>query len=454
MAWLLTRRHALLGAAALLPLRGRAAPAAPLALHALNRLSYGPRPGELEALAAGFDWEAYVAGQLAVPAAAPPPPTPVRLSDYRRLQGQAPRDEAARAALRDWVQAAQQAAAAARLRPALASDAGLTERLVEFWANHFNVFGGKGPCRVLMADYEARAIRPHVLGRFRDLLGAVTRHPAMLVYLDNAQSRAGALNENHARELMELHTLGVDGGYTQADVQALARVLTGWTVDPRDGAYRFVAGRHDDGAKTWLGRPVSGRGEAQGDAVLDQLARHPRTAQRLAYKLAQFFVADAPDPTLVAATARAFLDSDGDLRATTGALLMHPAARAPAVHGAQFKTPYRFVLSLLRATGQTAPADLRPVQQALRELGQPLFGCVTPDGWKCTRDAWLDPEALARRADLAARWANRWADGMDASCLLATLGDGVSPRTRARLADEAPRWQAALLLGAPDFQNA
>lgn len=449
---MLSRRHLLLGAAVAAPALVRAAADPGLALHALNRLGYGPRPGELAALLPGFDWHDYLARQLQATSPAAPPSRPGLLRDYRRLQQQAQRDEGARAALRELVQTQLLAAADARLRPALAGDDGLQQRLTEFWANHFNVFSGKGPCRVLIADYEASAIRPHVLGRFRDLLGAVTRHPAMLVYLDNAQSRAGALNENHARELMELHTLGVDGGYTQADVQALARVLSGWTLDPRDGGFRFVPRRHDDGAKTWLGLRVPGRGEAEGDWVLDQLARHPRTAQRIAFKLAQFFVADQPDPALVAATAKAFLDSDGDLRVTTRILLAHPAAREPAIRGGQFKTPYRFVLSLLRATGQTAPADWRPLLQALRQLGQPLFGCVTPDGWKCTRETWLDPEALARRAEIAGRLAERAQP--DADALLMTLADGVSARSRALLAAEPARWRAALLLGSPDFQNA
>lgn len=451
---MMNRRQLLLAGAAL-PALARAGSDQGLALHALNRLGYGPRPGELAALAPGFDWRDYLEQQLQPPAAAAPPTRAGLQADYRRLQQQAQRSEADRSALRELVQAEQLAAAAARLRPALASDHGLQERLLEFWFNHFNVFSGKGPCRVLMADYEATALRPHLLGRFRDLLGAVTRHPAMLVYLDNAQSRAGALNENHARELMELHSLGVAGGYTQADVQALARMLSGWTIDPRDGGFRFTPRRHDDGAKQWLGQAVPGRGQAQGEWVLDQLARHPHTAQRIAFKLAQFFVADQPDPALVASTAKAFLASDGDLRVTTRTLLADPAAHAPAVRGGQFKTPYRFALSLLRASGQTDPtnpADLRPLLQALRSLGQPLFGCVTPDGWKCTRETWLDPEALARRAEIAGRLAERAQP--DAEALLATLGDAVSARSRALLAAEPARLRAALLLGSPDFQNA
>jgi uncharacterized protein (DUF1800 family) len=345
---------------------------------------------------------------------------------------------------------------------ALESPNQLEERLVEFWFNHFNVFANKGLCRVLIAPYEAEAIRPLVLGRFRDLLGATARHPAMLFYLDNwlssgegASGRRSGLNENYARELMELHTLGVGAGYTQRDVTELARVLTGWTLDARgSGGFRFDRRRHDEGSKTWLGQTVPGRGQAQGEWVLDQLARHPRTAERIAFKLAQSFVADQPDPALVAATAKAFLASDGDLRVTTRTLLRHPASHAPEVHGGQFKTPYRFVLSLLRAVGHTPDGEegWRPVLQALRGLGQPLFGCVTPDGWKTTRETWLDPEALARRSEIASRLAERLRPAPQD--LLATLGQGVGERTRTAVSGEPPRLQAALLLASPDFQNA
>lgn len=454
-----------------------AAPDAAEALHALNRLGFGPRPGDLNR---GLSWAALLEQQLAGPELpaelqarlavieARQAPLGERLEAYRLAQQRDPGEN--NAERRALVVQAQRDAVEARLVRALESPRQLEERLVAFWFNHFNVFQDKGLCRMMVADYEARAIRPHVWGRFRDLLGAVAKHPAMLFYLDNYLStRAGfqgpggarGLNENYARELMELHTLGVDGGYSQRDVTELARVLTGWTFLPRQGRFVFDARRHDAEPKTWRGQVVPGRGQAQGEWVLDQLARDPRTAQRLAFKLAQFFVADDPPANLVQATAQAYLRSDGDLRATVTALLQHPAARDPAQFGGQFKTPQHWLLSMLRATGATAaaveagPNGWQPFLQALRQLGQPLFGCITPDGTKPTRAAWLDPEALARRAELAARYCQRAQLGAEAaSALLDTLGPAIGPATRTAVVKAVPALQAALILGAPDFQNA
>ncbi|WP_374437726.1 DUF1800 domain-containing protein [Inhella sp.] len=449
-----------------LSLGAQASPAAET-LHACNRLGYGPRPGDL---ARGGSWPELLEQQLQ------PQPLPAALQQrldarpavnlaeraqaFRQLQRQQrAEDEAPR---RELIRQALHEAAEARLLRALESPNQLEERLVDFWFNHFNVFFDKGLCRMLVADYEARAIRPHVFGRFRDLLGAVATHPAMLFYLDNAQStRAGfqgaggsrGLNENYARELMELHTLGVGAGYGQQDVTELARVLTGWTFRPRDLQFMFDPRRHDEDPKTWLGQSVPGRGRAQGEWVLDQLARHPATAQRIAFKLGQHFLADEPPAAAVAAARAAFLASDGDLRATVAALLRHPEARQPALQGAQFKTPQRFVISLLRACAIT-PADWTPTLQALRALGQPLFGCVTPDGYKTVRSAWLDPEALARRAELAARVAQRARLGAEAAeQLLETLGPAIGSAARSAIAQEPPQLRTALILGSPDFQN-
>jgi uncharacterized protein (DUF1800 family) len=460
------RRHllSLLPAAAALPLRARAA--APVdtngsqALHALNRLAYGPRPGDLDAWR-GRRWEEIVEGQLG-PAQPLPESLTARLPTLspigervRAFREAERKKEGAESERRELAIAALREAAGQRLARALWSPNQLEERLVEFWFNHFNVFIGKGPVRVLIADYEARAIRPFVLGRFREMLGATAQHPAMLIYLDNAQSGArgpngGGLNENYARELMELHTLGVDGGYTQRDVTELARVLTGWTLEPSSGEFRFAPRRHDDGAKTWLGEAVPGRGQRQGEWALDRLAEHPATARRIAFKLAQHFVADQPDAALVQHTAAAFSRSGGDLRATTRALLLHPAASSEAVRGQQFKTPYRYVLSLLRACA-AKPEDWTPVVQGLRSLGQPLFGCVTPDGYRVTREAWQDPEALLRRTELAARLAQLVKPEPEA--LLATLGPLLGSATRQTVAAEPERLRAALLLASPDFQN-
>lgn len=469
-------RRTLLAAPALIAWRTSRAQSPELQLHGLNRLGWGPRPGDLER-APG--WAEQVEIQLQPEALTLSPALQTRLDAlsarqrplgelaeaFRETAKQA-RGEDDKSPHRQLVRQTAMDAHEARLLRALESPRQLEERLVDFWFNHFNVFQNKGLCRVLVGDYEAQAIRPHVFGRFRDLLGAVARHPAMLFYLDNWLSAkdgvkvpggagSGGLNENYARELMELHTLGVDGGYSQRDVTELARVLTGWTLAPRRGrGFVFDARRHDEGAKTWMGQRVPGRGQDEGEWVLDQLARHPRTAQRIALKLAQTFVADQPDPGLVQAVAARFLKSDGDLRASVRELLLHPAARAPEQIGAQFKTPQRFVLSMLRATAIT-PEDWQPTIQALRALGQPLYGCITPDGYKPTREAWLDPEALAKRADLAGRLAQRAQLGAEAGDrLLATLGPAIGAATRKALQAEPPRLRAALLLGSPDFQNA
>ncbi|MBV9189843.1 MAG: DUF1800 domain-containing protein, partial [Betaproteobacteria bacterium] len=197
---------------------------------------------------------------------------------------------------------------------ALYSPNQLQEEMTWFWMNHFSVFQQKGPIRALVGDYEEHAIRPNALGRFRDLLGASARHPAMLVFLDNARNGAGRLNENYARELMELHTLGVDGGYTQRDVEALARVLTGWSLDFAGGEpSRFFPKRHDSSNKQFLGTTIRGRGAAELDEALDLLARHPSTARFVSRKLATFFVSDEPSPDLVARMAATFSASDGDI---------------------------------------------------------------------------------------------------------------------------------------------
>ena len=477
-------RRTLLGTAAALPWLPASHAAAPspetLAAHALNRLAWGPRPGDLARVQA-MGWRAYVDEQLQ-PERLPQPEldarlaalhaTPLRdtVNAYRESQRRDPSE--GNTERREQVRQAMGQAVQTWLLPALDSPRQLHAVMTDFWFHHFNVFIAKGFCRVMVGDYLHRAIAPHAMGRFRDLLGATAKHPAMLFYLDNWLSTkaganvrtpgggAGGLNENYARELMELHTLGVDGGYTQADVTELARVLTGWTMAPGRGRrsdsandlFAFDPRRHDDGPKTWLGQRVPGRGQSQGEWALDQLARHPSTARHLATKLALYFVSDAPPADLIQAVADAFLQSDGDLRVTLRALFLHPRFVSPEVVGAKFKTPQRFVVTLLRATGQNGRPELvEPVVQGLRALGQAPFTWPTPDGPKTTRAAWLDPEALARRAEVAGRLAQRV--NPQTSELLATLGEAIGPRTRAAVAAEPPRLQAALLLASPDFQN-
>jgi hypothetical protein len=285
-----------------------------------------------------------------------------------------------------------------------------------FWMNHFNVFQFKANLRAMVGDYEENAIRAHALGRFRDLLGATVRHPAMLRYLDNAQNGANRLNENYARELMELHTLGADGGYTQRDVQELARILTGVgiaitsnapRISPgrqgdyvRTGAFEFNPNRHDYGDKVFLGRAVKGKGLAEVDEVLDRLARHPSTARFISRKLAVFFVSDEPPASLVDQMARAFGKTDGDIAATLRVLFHSPEFVASLGH--KFKDPVHYVISGLRFTYDEQPiANAAPVLAWLNSLGQGLYNRQTPDGYPLTQTNWSGPGQMTARFEVA-----------------------------------------------------
>lgn len=482
--------------------RGHAAPvsaAAPLtaeerAVHALNRLGYGPCPADSAAIASeGVEaWLArFLADQLEPRRLAQPEGLKARLAgldvlglsqaellgryrDATRAAREARREQARGAAsdvaglnaVREQVRPLVSQADVARLSRALQSPAQLEEVLVEFWFNHFNVFAGKGPVGVLIADYEQRAIRPFVLGRFRDMLGATARHPAMLVYLDNAQSVASGfgkgrgLNENYARELMELHTLGVDGGYTQRDVTELARMLTGWGIagrrlpgGGRGDVFEFDPRRHDHGDKIWLGRTVRSAGQAEGEMALDVLATHPATARHLAYQFAQAFVADEPPASLVAKLADSFHATGGDLREFTRTLVRSDEFWSRDAWQAKFKTPYQYLVSSLRALdlGDASLATPQPLLSALRQAGQPLYGAATPDGYKNIAAAWRNPEALTQRVQLATALSRR--SGVSADRLGATLGVILGDATRRTLAAEPVDQRVALLLASPDFMK-
>jgi uncharacterized protein (DUF1800 family) len=298
------------------------------------------------------------------------------------------------------------------------SERQLYEQMVDFWANHFSVFQGKGQTRLYIPAYDRDVIRPHALGRFRDLLGAVATSPAMLFYLDNAQSvadsshrtlggnmrrglarRGRGLNENYARELMELHTLGVDGGYTQQDVVEVARALTGWSINPVEGVFQFRAAAHDADEKTVLGvRLAGGRGIEDGQQVLDILAKHASTARYITRKLAVRFVSDSAPAALVDRCAAVFSASDGDIRKTLSCVVTSPEFFSRASYRAKVKTPFELVVSSLRAVN--AVPDRTPrVSQALTRLGQPIFGRQTPDGWPDTADEWLNAGAMVNRVN-------------------------------------------------------
>ena len=276
----------------------------------------------------------------------------------------------------------------------------LQEVLVDFWFNHFNVDARKGADRFLLTEYERDTIRPLVLGKFRDLLEATAKSPAMLFYLDNWMSGgSGGLNENYGRELMELHTLGVDGGYTQQDVTAVARAFTGWTIDrPRlGGGFRFDPRKHDNGQKVVLGHVIrAGGGERDGEEVLDLLARYPSTARFIATKLIRRFVSDTPPPALVDRVAARFRETDGDLREVTRAILTSPEFFGADATRAKVKTPFEFVVSAARATGADVQ-DARPLARQIADLGMPLYQCQPPTGYKDTADAWVNTGALVGR---------------------------------------------------------
>jgi uncharacterized protein (DUF1800 family) len=454
--------------------------------HVLNRLGFGPRPGDVERVQQ-IGLAAYIDQQL-TPDRIPNAALEARLVEFesltmdsrelaekyflpadqmrqqiQRQQAQAgandpnmtPGNPDARPQLPPEVRMLQQQAQnvtqelmQAKMLRAAMSERQLEEVLVDFWFNHFNVFIGKGQVRQYLTEYEEDVIRPHVFGSFRDLLGATAHSPAMLFYLDNFQSQAppGAqvlgvsaadrrrlgsnvgrpligrgrgfsmpmpvqppqrqqrgLNENYARELMELHTLGVDGGYTQQDVIEVARALTGWTIDvPRQGgSFMFRPQWHDAGEKTILGeRFQGGKGVEEGERVLDLLARHPSTARHISFKLAQRFIADEPPKAVVDRAAKRFLDTKGDLREVTRVIITSPEFFAAEAYRAKVKTPLEFVVSAVRAANADV-VDAQPLIGAMRNLGMPLYGCQPPTGYSMTADAWVNTGALLSRMNFA-----------------------------------------------------
>ena len=493
-------------------------------VHALNRIGFGPVPGDVDrirrtGLAQYLDAQlepqnisdSGVAARLAtfhtlqlstrdladryfVPAMmerrqaksqADPSSTADAPMDGRR---RAPVQRAAMMQERDvlWELAEQ------KILRAAYSERQLQEVMVDFWFNHFNVFAGKGATRVYLTGYERDTIRPNALGTFRRLLGATAESPAMLFYLDNWESAAPAtsridsrarrsrqparaseaarrvrgLNENYARELMELHTLGVDGGYTQRDVQEVARAFSGWTIAaPRQGGgFRFDPRMHDDGAKAVLGHRIrAGGGQTDGEQVLDILAAHPATSRFIATKLVRRFVSDVPPPALVERAAAVYRDTGGDIREVVRAIVTSPEFFAPEAYRAKVKTPFEFVASAIRATAYDAP-NARPLVRATRDLGMPLYFCQPPTGYADRADAWVNTGALLNRMNFAIALTRGDLRGGEPSTGSARAGadavtrdvlaDDVSEVTRSTVARAPEPAQAvALLLGSPEFQR-
>ena len=372
-----------------------------------------------------------------------------------------------------------------RMYRALYSNRQLEEVLVDFWLNHFNVFNGKGPARMLLTSYERDAIRPHVFGKFRDMLMATARHPAMLFYLDNWQSQAPredvpatpanarrpGLNENYGRELMELHTLGVDGGYTQADVVAVARAFTGWTIyDPnRIAEFQFNPAFHDRKEKIVLGQTIpAGGGEQDGVQVIDILARHPSTAKFISKKLAQRFVADVPPQSLVDRMAATFAATAGDLRAVVETMLTSKEFLSEGAWQAKLKTPLEMVLSAVRVLGADV-TDPMALSQRIADLGQPLYGKAEPTGYSTASDAWSNSAGFLGRINFAGALAAGQIDGIKVdlsqfpgkgeAVARRLLGAAISPETLKLLENGAegtllsPASVAAVVLASPDFQR-
>jgi uncharacterized protein (DUF1800 family) len=485
-------------------------------VHVLNRIAFGPTQEDV-ARVKQLGIERYIDEQLHPERIADPPQLAERLAALDTLKldpaqlfaqygpilpamngGVKPTPEEAKAR-RQRAQIIVRQAQDSRIWRALYSRRQLQEVMVDFWYDHFNVFAGKGLDHLWVGNFEATAIRPYALGHFRDLLLATAHHPAMLFYLDNqlntapgspgARGNLTGLNENYAREIMELHTLGVDGGYTQADVENLARILTGWGFERRnlrDGAGAaagFDASRHDFAEKTLLGRTIQPTGEGEGVEAIGMLASSPATARHIAFELAQYFVADKPPQPLVDRLTQRFRESDGDIAAVMKLLLTSREFRDSV--GQKYKTPYQYVLSAARAAGVEVN-NPRPLLGTMARLGEPLYYCQTPDGYKNTEDAWLSPDATTLRIgfatglgrgvlpvknpppddqaaanptptpQLVAEPAQPPApkpDPLDPARLASLLAPVLSDNTRSTAAEANADLKAALILGSPDFMR-
>jgi uncharacterized protein (DUF1800 family) len=426
--------------------------------HALSRLTFGARPGDVEhvekmGLGAWIDQQLTPSRVDDTAISTKLPPLPDKPASVNSPQ------EARR-----YGREAVQVLAQQKVLRAVYSERQLEEVLVDFWFNHFNVFAGKGRTSLFIPEYERDAIRPHVFGKFRDLLTATAKSPAMLFYLDNwlsadpqaaarletqreqrrtarglspqqnGQQRRRGLNENYGRELLELHTLGVDGGYTQQDVIEVARAFTGWTIgrpepagarrglgrrgraalpapdmDLGDAQFRFVGALHDTGEKVVLGQHIkSGGGIEDGERVLAIVAAHPSTARHVATKLVRRFVSDDPPEALVARVAARFRETDGDLREVVRAVVTSPEFFAANTRHVKMKTPFEFVASAMRATGRDV-SDARPLLRALQQLGMAPYMCQPPTGYDDTAETWITAGALVTRMNVAQQIAG--ADG-------------------------------------------
>jgi len=487
-------------------------------MHVLNRITFGPRPGDFERVRK-MGVQKFINQQLD-PSSIPESP---EVADY--ISGHPTLSMSTGELFQNYgrpvVQAALQAQAGGNndiskkeiqkvvaqnykkivgdvsgehIARALFTPKQLEEVMTDFWFNHFNVSKDKGFDHIWVGNFEDRAIRPYALGNFRDLLGATSHHPAMLFYLDNWQNSmpgqdqaerpmarllgAGkkrgkqGINENFARELMELHTLGVDGGYTQDDVISLAHVLTGLSLPPLrqpigandvDGSgsfgYRFYPQRHDFGTKVLLGQRIGGggNGEEEINHALDLLAAEPATAHHISYQLVQYFIADDPPKGAVDACSATFQKTRGDIKSVLRTLFARPEFWDDKYSQTKFKSPQRFVVSSLRAS-DIIPTNFNPFLGYLNQAGQPLYGCLTPDGYKTTKDAWLNPDGLIKRINIATALGVGKMPGAiglkaDPEVVMSAIGKELNSNTVAVVAKGPAQMKAALLLGSPEFMK-
>ena len=445
------------------------------ALHALNRLAFGGRPGDVDrVLATGVDrWIAQQLHSESISDSA----VDTRLERYATLKmtgdqivekyyapvlaaRKAKKENATQEEIQKMIPRDQRPARvvaelnAQRIVRAAESERQLNEVMVDFWMNHFNVFAGKGLDRVLLTSYERDTIRPRIWGKFEDLLMATAKSPAMLFYLDNARSRRDAINENYAREIMELHTLGVDGGYTQKDVTELARVFTGWSIGrpPASPEFVFRPRMHDSGAKTVLGvRFAAGGGMEEGEKMIRFLSHQPATAHHIALQLCQRLVADEPPAALVDRVAKRFLATDGDLRETVKAIVDSPEFWDAKTYRAKMKSPFEYVVSAIRAVGGQIDDPL-PLARELQKMGEPLYGAQPPTGYSDKADAWDSNGALMNRLNFALALAANHVPGVRVTePSLPPIEIGAETRKAIEAKDKVTT--AGLMLGSPEFQR-
>ena len=391
-------------------------PVAPrLARFALDRLGYGPRPESI-ALVLERGLERWISDQLQ---GRPDARAEARIRDLPALHYPVAEVVSRNRADPRFEVSFYREVRTAHFVRAVHADNQLEEVLTDFWMNHFNVYAVESNVRLGLARYEYDAIRPHVLGSFRDMLGAVANSWAMMYYLDNYLSTARRINENYARELMELHTMGVDGGYGQADVEEVARAFTGWSLDLRAGSFLYRDGSHDQGAKTVLGQRLPpNQGKRDGEQVLDILARHPSTARFLCFKLARRFVADAPPAGLVDRCAETFQRTGGDLGEVMRTLIGSGEFWAEAFGPGKIKTPHEFVVSALRALGVelgSARALLEPRGiETLAAMGMPTFEALDPTGWSDAGSDWIpNPGSHLARINFVLGLLSQSVEGID-----------------------------------------